>query len=224
MKRPTIKRRVLAMALAAGALATAAPASAQWIDSNIYADDEFKIFVSNAMNTPGVQFAQGAGWAVRFRDRIYLYPGATTYFVHIWVRDVGGSPTGLLGHFHLSNHRGCKFANGGNVLLTSAAANLWRVSPRQPSSVGLTGGPPGAPYFLNTMPAFATATLAPISLGTNLTNSWPNTPVPKPFAGVPANAQWIWSPPSPPAIPNGTEAWFTTRITCVTPTLVGNPN
>lgn len=217
--------RTSTLILSAILLATPAAASAQWIDSNIYADDEFKIFVSNSANTPGVEFAQGGGWAIYFRDRLYLYPGVTTYFVHVWVRDVGGGPTGLLGQFQLSNHRGCKFANGTTALSTTAAGGLWRVSPRQPSSVPLTGGPPGAPYFLNVMPAFATATLTPISLGTNAgPNPWPNAPVPKPFAGVAPTAQWLWSPPSPPTIPNGTEAWFTTRVTCTTPTLVGNPN
>lgn len=216
--------RIFSFLLPATLLAAPISASAQWIDSSIYADDEFKIFVSTSATSAGVEFAQGGGWAINFRNRLYLYPGVTTYFMHVWVRDVGGSPTGLLGQFRLSNHRGCRFANNTTALLTRATPlGLWRVSPQQPSSAPTTGGPPGAPYFNNVMPAFATATLAPVSLGANAgPNPWPGSPVPKPFSGVSASAQWLWTPP--PTGPAGPAAWFTTRITCATPTLVGNPN
>ncbi len=214
--------RIRSLILPAMILAAPFSARAQWIDSSVYADDEFKIFISTSLNTAGVEFAQGGGWAINFRNRLYLYPGVTTYFMHVWVRDVGGSPTGLLGQFRLSSHRGCRFANGTNALVTTASPRLWRISPRQPSTTSLTGGPPGAPYFNNEMPAFATATLPVVSLGTNAgPNPWPTSPVPKPFGGVPAGAHWIWGPPAGPA---GPVAWFTTRITCTTPTLVGNPN
>jgi hypothetical protein len=213
--------RIRSFILPALILAAPLSARAQWIESSIYADDEFKIFISNSANTRGVEFAQGAGWAINFQNRLYLYPGVTTYFMHVWVRDVGGSPTGLLGQFRLSNHRGCRFANGATTLLTNTTPGNWRISPRIASTTPLTGGPPGASYFNNAMPAFATATLPVVSLGTNAANPWPTSPVPKPFGGVSGAAHWIWGPRIGPA---GPVAWFTTRITCTTPTLVGNPN
>lgn len=190
-------------------------AHAQKVNSSIFGDDEFKVFISTSAATPGVEFAQGIGWSVNFKNTLYLYPGATDYFLHVWVRDLGGAPTGLLGEFTMPkpNSRGCRFANNSVSLLTTAAKNYWTVSPTQPHTTPITGGPfttLGAPQFNNDIPKFVPATLVPVSLGTNAgPNTWPG---PKPFAGVNASAQWLWSPQN--SMP---DAWFTTRIRCKTP-------
>jgi hypothetical protein len=206
------------------ALATmAGTAPAQKITSSVYADDEFKVFISLSQNSAGVEFAQGAGWAINFRHQLYLYHGAKIYYLHVWVRDIGGGPTGLLGQFQLTNHRGCRFANGSNVLLTGSNP-FWKVSVRQPASTPLSGGPiPSEPYFNNVLPRFTTATLVPTDLGANLpgnANGWPSAPVPKSFAGVSPAAHWIGA--SGPG--NGPEMWFTTRIKCLTPSFGPNVN
>ncbi|MEA3009502.1 MAG: hypothetical protein QOJ91_1194 [Sphingomonadales bacterium] len=216
-------RRRMRFVLRSGLLiaaAAAGTAQAQKVTSNIYSDDEFKVFISTSPTTAGIEFAQGAGWAVRFQDDLYLYAGATTYYLHVWVRDIGGGPTGFLGEFHLTNHRGCRFANGGPSLLTGVNG-YWRVSDRQPVSTPLTGGPiASVPYFNNVIPAFAPAKFTPTDLGANTTsgNGWPSAPTPKPFAGVSSSAHWIGSPGKSA----GPEMWFTTTITCKTATLPTN--
>jgi hypothetical protein len=204
--------------VAAAAIAAAAgSAQAQKITSSIYADDEFKVFISTAANTPGVEFAQGAGWSINFRNNLYLYGGFTTYFLHVWVRDIGGGPTGFLGEFSLTSHRACTFANGSQTLLTEANSN-WQVSPRL-SGTSLTGGPiTTVPYFHNTIPNFQTASMPVTDLGQNIAgsggNNWPSMPVLKPFGGVSSAAHWIG-----PNRGKGPEMWFTTRITCKTANL-----
>ena len=209
--------------LALAAIAAAAgPAHAQKITSSIYADDEFKVFISTSDDAPGVEFAQGAGWAVNFRNNLYLYAGTTQYFLHVWVRDIGGGPTGVLGQFNLTNHRGCRFSNGTTTLLTGANAH-WRVSPRQLVSTPLLGGPiASVPYFNNVIPRFARATLVPSNLGANTAggNGWPSSPTPTPFANVSPAAHWIGNP----GAGGGPEMWFTTRIKCLTANLPGNVN
>jgi hypothetical protein len=212
-----VRHLVLLAALSFGA---ANSAYAQKITSSIYGDDEFKIFVSTSPNTMGVLFAQGGGYAINFQNNLYLYPGYTDYYLHVWIRDIGGSPTGLLGQFTLTNHRGCRFANGARLLLTTAAGGHWQASARHPLSTPTTGGPTSAPYFNNVLPAFFPATLPVVSLGANSgPNPWPGT---KPYARVRPTAHWIWtsSPGSDP------EAWLTTRIQCTTATLPAgsNPN
>lgn len=190
-------------------------AHAQKLNSSIFGDDEFKVFISTSAVTPGVEFAQGFGWSVNFKNTLYLYPGATDYFLHVWVRDLGGAPTGLLGEFTMPkpNPRGCRFANNSVNLLTAAAKGYWTVSPTQPHTTPVTGGaftPLGAPQFNNDIPKFAPATLVPVSLGTNAgSNPWPG---PHPFAGVNPSAHWLWSPDN--RLP---DAWFTTHIKCKKP-------
>lgn len=189
-------------------------AQAQKVNSSIFGDDEFKVFISTNDTSPGVEFAQGFGWSVNFKNTLYLYPGATDYFLHVWVRDLGGAPTGLLGEFTMPkpNPRGCRFANNSVNLLTTAAKNYWTVSPTQAYGPPITGGPftpLGVPQFNNVLPAFDQATLTPVSLGTNSgPDPWPTQSLP----GVNVSAHWLWSPEN--RLP---EAWFTTRITCKKP-------
>jgi hypothetical protein len=208
-------KKITAAALFLGVAFQPLAASAQKITSSIFGDDEFKAFISTSPTSPGVEFAQGIGWSINFKNTLYLYPGTTAYFMHIWVRDLGGAPNGLLGEFTMAkaNPRGCKFANNSVNLLTLAAKNYWTVSPTQAYSTPITGGPfsaLGAPQFNNVIPAFAQATLPPVSLGTNAgPNPWP---LPHPFVGVNASAEWLWSPKN-----QMKEAWFTTRITCKKP-------
>jgi hypothetical protein len=206
-------KKIAAAALLLGVAFQPITASAQIVTSSIYGDDEFKIFISTNNTSEGVEFAQGFGWAANFKNTLYLYPGATTYYMHIWVRDLGGAPTGLLGQFTMApaNPRGCKFANNNVSLLTTAANNWWKVSTTQAYSTPITGGPfssLAAPQFNNAIPKFAQATLIPVNLGTNAspTNPWP---LPHSFPGVNGNAEWLWSPEN-----RDPEAWFTTVITC----------
>jgi hypothetical protein len=217
-------KKIAAAALLLGVAFQPITASAQIVKSSIYGDDEFKIFISTNNTSEGVEFAQGFGWAANFQNTLYLYPGATTYYMHIWVRDLGGAPTGLLGEFTMPaspilNPRGCRFANNSVNLRTTDANNRWLVSPTQPYSTPITGGPFGtlaAPQFNNVIPRFAQATLTPLNLGTNAsqTNPWPQTPLAHPFPGVNGQAKWLWVPAPENREP---EAWFTTKITCQSP-------
>lgn len=188
------------------------PAAAQTIASKVYADDEFKIFISNVPNMEGVEFAQGAGYATNFANTLALYHGRTSYMLHIWVRDVGGGLTGVLGQFTISGPRNCRFANGSTTLETNT--NLWRVTKWLPPTTQITNGPlnPIVPYFNNKIPQnFVMPSLQPASAGTNLNNQWPGSP----YAGVPNGAHWIVAPGQP--IYRG-EMWFSTRIGCQSPT------
>jgi hypothetical protein len=209
-------KKIAAAALLLGVAFQPITASAQIVTSSIYGDDEFKIFISTNNTSEGVEFAQGFGWSVNFKNTLYLYPGATTYYMHVWVRDLGGAPTGLLGEFTmptspLQNPRRCRFANNTGNLLTTAANNLWMVSPTQAYSTPITGGPFSAlavPQFNNVIPKFAQATLTPLDLGANgAPNPWPTQSLP----GVSLNAKWLWVPAPQNRDP---EAWFTTVITC----------
>lgn len=189
------------------------PAAAQTIASEVYADDEFKIFISSLPSTAGVEFAQGAGYATNFANTLALYHGRTTYMLHIWVRDVGGGPSGVMGEFTISGPRNCRFANGTTTLLTNTSD--WRVTKWLPSTTALGGGPltPIVPYFHNLIPQnFVAPSLTPVSFGTNAANNqWPGN---KPYPGVPGTALWIGPPGQ--AIYRG-EMWFSTRIGCQTP-------
>jgi hypothetical protein len=211
-------KKIAAAALLLGVAFQPVTASAQIVKSSIYGDDEFKIFISTDNKSEGVEFAQGFGWAANFQNTLYLYPGATTYYMHIWVRDLGGAPTGLLGDFKLPNPnpRVCKFANNQVNLRTTDLNNLWLVSPTQAYTTPITGGPfstLAAPQFNNVIPKFAQATLTPLNLGTNASpnNPWP---LPHSFPGVSLNTKWLWVPAPENREP---EAWFTTKITCQTP-------
>jgi hypothetical protein len=187
------------------------PAAAQTIASKVYADDEFKIFISNGPTTAGVEFAQGAGYATNFANTLALYHGRTSYMLHIWVRDIGGGPSGVMGEFTISGPRNCRFANGSTNLLTNT--NDWRVTKWLSLGTPLGGGPltPIVPYFHNVIPKFIQPSLAPVSPGPNSSNPWPGHP----YAGVPLTAQWIVAPGQPV---NKGEMWFSTRIGCQTPT------
>lgn len=187
------------------------PAAAQTIASNIYADDEFKVFLSKDPTTAGVEFAQGAGWATHFANTLAIYHGQTGYMLHIWVRDVGGGPSGVMGEFTISGPRNCRFANGQQTLLTDTTH--WRVTKWLTLGTQITNGPlsPMVPYFNNVIPKFIRPTLAPVSFGTNQNNQWPGN---KPFPGVQAGAEWIGAPGQ--AVYRG-EMWFSTRIACQSP-------
>jgi hypothetical protein len=185
------------------------PAAAQTITSKVYADDEFKIFISNGPGTAGVEFAQGAGYAINFVDTLALYAGRTSYELHIWVRDIGGGPTGVLGEFNISGPRGCHFGNGTTTLLTNTSD--WQATKWLALGTPMTNGPiaPIVPYFNNVIPKYVQPSVAPASNGTNQVNPWPGHP----YAGVPLNAQWIVAPgPGPSG--NNREMWFSTRIAC----------
>jgi hypothetical protein len=206
-------KKIAAAALLLGVAFQPITASAQIVKSSIYGDDEFKIFISTNNTSEGVEFAQGFSWAVNFQNTLYLYSGVTTYYMHVWVRDLGGAPTGLLGEFSMltPNPRGCRFANNSVNLRTTDANNWWKVSPTQAYSTPITGGPFSSlavPQFNNVIPTFAQATLTPLNLGANgAPNPWPTQSLP----GVSLNAKWLWVPAPEDRFP---EAWFTTRITC----------
>lgn len=185
------------------------PAAAQIITSKVYADDEFKIFISSGPTTAGVEFAQGAGYAINFIDTLALYSGRTSYELHIWVRDMGGYPTGVMGEFTISGPRNCQFGNGQQTLETNTTH--WQVTKWLNLVTPPGGGPlaPIVPYFHNVIPKYVQPSLTPASLGTNANNPWPNHP----YAGVPLSAQWIVAPTPGPS-GNNREMWFSTRIHC----------
>jgi hypothetical protein len=188
------------------------PAAAQTITSKIYADDEFKVFLSDGPANAGVEFAQGAGYAINFVDTLAIYAGRTSYELHIWVRDVGGSPSGVMGEFTISGPRNCRFGNGTTSLLTNTSD--WRVTKWLTLLTQMTNGPlnPIVPYFNNQIPKYVPPSLVPVSKGPNSSNQWPGSPYP----GVSLTAQWIVAPgPGPSG--NNREMWFSTRITCQSP-------
>lgn len=193
-------------------LASGTAQAQQMLQSRVNADDQFKLFLSDNPSLAGVQFSQGLGWGATYSGTALppsTLPNAV-FFLNIWVGDVGGAVSGLLGEFKLSGAGSCVFLNGGTTLKT-VPNKLWRVTKPLPSSVSLPT-PPGYPatsWWNNDPPAFVPPSLVPGSWQTNGAGApyWPTMP------GIPASAHWIYTPGLPVPAP-GTEVWYQTMIRC----------
>ena len=197
----------------AGSLLAAGAALAQpALTSKINADDQFKLFLSDQPNLPGIQFSQGLGWGLTYAGTA-LPPNisaGTGYYLNIWVGDINGGPAGLLGEFKLINAGTCLFTNGSTNLKTLANKN-WKVTKLLPPSVTVPT-PPGYPAYAwwnNDAPFFVQPSLTPASWQSNAAGApnWPTQP------GVAGSAHWIYTP-GLPFPPQGSEVWFQTLIRC----------
>lgn len=181
------------------------------IRAEIKADDEFKIYLSSTATDAGVQFGQGLGWNLGYDKTLLRIPGVTTYYLNIWVRDIGGAPTGLVGQFTMTLGSGCRFSNGSNNLTTNT--RHWKVTEALPHSTVTGPALPGVPsegYFRNDQPLFVQPTLTPVDLGTNIgPNPWSSI-AGYSMQGIAAGARWIREPGSTDL----DERWYQTVITC----------
>ena len=126
-------RRLLA--LSAALIGTTAGAQTVLM-SKMNADDHFKLFLSDNIAVPGIQFSQGLGWGTTYTSTALppsTAPGSS-FYLNIWVGDIGGSVSGLLGQFNLVGGGSCVFMNGGTSLKT-LPNKLWRVTKPLPTSV-----------------------------------------------------------------------------------------
>lgn len=200
------------LALGLLALAGASCGAQQLLQSKVNADDQFKLFLSDDLNQAGVQFSQGLGWGATYSGTALppsVAPGST-FYLNIWVGDIGGAVGGLLGEFKLVGGGSCVFANGATTLRT-VPNKLWRVTKPLPASVSLPtpAGYPATSWWNNDLPRYLTPTLVPASAQVNGAGapSWPVMPAINPAA------HWIYTPGLPLPSP-GDEVWFQTMIRC----------
>jgi hypothetical protein len=211
--------------LCALALSATTAISATFITSKVNGDDQFKIYISPDTGTgvlpfqpEGLQYANGLGWGSTFTNTLWLPQDSTganykTYWLNIWVQDVGGGGPAVLGMFSLTgvpgagspgggSIAGCTFNNGLTTMLTNP--KHWKVTKPLPQSGSLS--PTGYPTWVsNYLPPWVQPTLTPTSLGANGAAPWGTQP------GVSLGARWITTTPSGA---NFTEAWFSTPIRC----------
>jgi hypothetical protein len=190
------------------ALPLAASAQSTLVTAKLNGDDQWKIYISTQITSDGYQYANGWGWPITYTSTLWLpQSGAGTnfkdYWLNIWVQDVGGGGSDLLGEFKISGKKGCKFDNGTTTLLTDAAKN-WLVTAPLGQSPGGTPVPNFPAQFTNYLPPYVQPTLTPIDLGANGAFPWGFMP------GINAAARWMTSQPQS----TNNEAWFQAHIRC----------
>jgi len=108
----------LAAVVFAVAPASAVTLASTQIGAEVKADDEFKMYLSHTPGDAGVEFGQGLGWNLGYDVVLTRLGTVSTYYLNVWVRDIGGDPRGLVGKFTIPSGTNCRFSNGATNLTT----------------------------------------------------------------------------------------------------------
>lgn len=108
-------------AIAASALALAAPAAATTLTSKLSVDNGYIAYISTSDTVAGSQFSAMEDWGVTATGTANLVAGVS-YYLHIYAYDSNlawNDSAAMLGQFNLNSDKH-KFANGGSMLTTNA--------------------------------------------------------------------------------------------------------